>query len=66
MGGFWLPIDQIVPFSGKIFFDKSVNSLILNVYRQKIFSQLLKLFGSGSSGLWTGKNISEAARVCLL
>jgi hypothetical protein len=44
-----------LPFSGKIFFDNSVNSLILNVSRQKIFSQLLKLFGSGSSGLWTVK-----------
>jgi hypothetical protein len=36
----WLPIRKVLPFSGKIFFGKSVNNLILPIYRQKFFSQL--------------------------
>ncbi len=47
-----LPIRKVLPFSGKIFFDKSVNILILPVYRQNFFSQLLKLFGYTSSELY--------------
>lgn len=36
-----LPCSKILPFSGKIFFHRSENGLILSVYRQKFFSQLL-------------------------
>lgn len=39
----WLPCREILPLSGKIFFHKSQNSLILCIYRQKIFSQLFTI-----------------------
>ena len=46
-----LPIRKVLPFSGKIFFCKSGNNLILPISRQNFFSQLLKLFDYTSSGL---------------
>jgi hypothetical protein len=56
-----------LPFSGKIFFGKSVNNLILPfVLEFGISRQAGVLFGSGSSGLWdrpeeTGRDVHNPA-----